>query len=398
MKAISAVAVLGILMTGAAWAQDGGYLEIPLKGKLGEEITTSGLEKALQSAHSAGIKNIVFNVDSTGGDQLVCKDIANVLIKADREFKFTAVVTQATGLAVVFIVRADRIFVRPGAQIGGAKLSTAKIEQEAGVTADVILSNIALNAGVQAKERGRSPELIRAMIDPGEAVYAWKGANGKAEFGRRLPPDVAKENVLLEHKGGKLLTLSAEQLVALNYATAFDGPIDALGKELGIAGWSAKGNALATMTQAATTEKAAEDTKKTDRQAFLIDQNKKRREATKAGIERFLDLSHEWNPKLGTYSTQKEWSGYWDGANSTDTGRLTPEARRKWQDRTDITVSALSKAIAGIVEMKKLEKEAKNLGQELMYPEGKLEIMYEDLNLTMTMIERERDKRFKDDK
>jgi hypothetical protein len=266
------------------------------------------------------------------------------------------------------------------------------------VGADVILSNIALNAGVQAKERGRSAELVRAMIDPGEVVFAWKGAGGKAEFGLRLPPDIAKENILLEHKGGKLLTLGAEQLVALNFATAFDGPIDALGKELGIAGWTSKGNALATMTQAATTEKAAEDTKKTDRQAFLIDQNKKRREATKAGIERFLDLSHEWNPKLGTYSTQKEWTGFWEGAQMTDTGRLTSESRRKWQDRTDITVSALSKAIGGIVEMKKLEKEAKNLGQEPMYPEGKLETMYEDLNLTRSMLEKERDKRFKDDK
>src|SRR5205085_1669100 len=156
----------------------------------------------------------------------------------------------------------DRIFVRSGALIGGVRLNTSKIEQEAGVGADVVLSNIALNAGVQAQERGRSAELIRAMIDPGESVFAWKGAGGKAEFGRRLPPDTAKQDILLEHKGGKLLTLNAEQLVALNFATAFEGPVDALGKELGIDGWASKGDAHATMVQAATTEKAALETKK----------------------------------------------------------------------------------------------------------------------------------------
>ena len=396
-RMMAAVVVVAVASTGTAWAQEGGYLELPLKGRLGEEITVSGVEKALQGAKSAGIKNIVFNVDSSGGDQLVCKDLANLLRTSDSSFKFIAVVTQATGTAVVFTVRADKIFVRTGAMIGGARLNTAKIEQEAGVTQDVVLSNIALNAGVQAKERGRSAELVRAMIDPGEAVFAWKGADGKPEFGRRLPPEVAKDKVLLEHKAGKLLTLTSEELVALGFAKLFDGPVDALGKELGIDGWTSKGNALATMTQAATTEKTANDAKKSDRQTFLIDQNKKRREACKAGIERFLDISHEWNPRLGTYSTQKEWGGFWEGA-SYDTGRLTPESRRKWQDRTDITVGALSKAIAGVVEMKKLEKEAKGFGQELMYPEGKLDTMYEDLVLTMTMIEKERDKRFQDEK
>src|SRR5882672_2752071 len=297
VKTTAMTAVLALSLMRSVLAQDGSYLELPLKGKLGEEITGSGVEKALKSAKAAGIRNIVFSVDSSGGDQMVCKDLVNLLGAADKDFKFYALVTEATGTAVVFIVGAD-----------------------------VILSNIALNAGVQAKMRGRSAELIQAMIDPMEPVFAWKDA-GKVEFGRSLPKGTAKENILLEHKGGKVLTLTAAEAVALGFAEKYEGGADGLGKVLGVDGWAAKGNAGATMTEAAADEKKVQEGQKNDRQKFLIDQNRKRREATKTGIERCLDVAHSWNPKLGTYSTQKEWGGYWDSNGGYDTGRLTPEAR-----------------------------------------------------------------------
>jgi hypothetical protein len=388
--------VLGLVLAGAAWAQDGAYLEIPVKGKLGDEITASGVEKALASAKAAGIKNIVFSVDSPGGDQMVAKDLVNLLGNKDKEFSYFAVVQEAIGTSLVFIVRADKIFVRPGAKLGGVHLDLSKAQQDTGVGADVILSNIALNAGVQAKLRGRSAELVRAMIDYSEPVYAWKGSDGKPEFGRTLPPGTAKDAILLEHKAGKVLTLSDTEAVALGFAQKYEGSVADLGKTLGIEGWTAKGNASETLVQAAAEEKKTQDAQKSDRQQFLIDQNRKRREATKAGIERCLDVAHEWNPKMGTYATQQEWNGYWSSGG--DTNRLTPESRRKWQDRTAITVDYLNKARAGVAEMKKLEKEAKTMGQQLMYPEGKLDAIYEDLSITVTMIEREWDKRFMDDK
>ncbi len=396
MKTTMLAAVLGLVLAKAGWAQDGAYLEIPVKGKLGEEITASGVDKALKAAKAAGIKNIVFTVDSAGGDQMVAKDLVNLLGSADKEFAYYAVVQQATGTALVFIVRAEKIFVRPGARLGGVHLDTSKAEEQIGVGADVILSNVALNAGVQAKMRGRSPELVRAMIDPLEPVFAWKGADGKPEFGRSLPPGAAKESILLEHKAGKVLTLDEAQAVALGFAQKYDGTVAELGKTLGIDGWAAKGNAHETLTQAAAEEKKAQDSLKGDRQQFLIEQNRKRREATKAGIERCLDVAHQWNPKMGTYATYQEWNGYW--SDGGDTNRLTPESRRKWQDRTAVTVDYLNKARAGVADMKKLDKEAKTLGQQPTYPDGKLDAMYEDLSITVTMIEREWDKRFMDDK
>ena len=86
------------------------------------------------------------------------------------------------------------------------------------------------------------------------------------------------------------------------------------------------------------------------------------------------------------------------GGDGYDTGRLTQESRRVWRDRTDITISALSKARQGVVEMKQLEKEAKALRQEPMYPEGKLDALHVDLNLKIEMLGKERDKRYLDDR
>src|SRR5690349_11376490 len=110
VKTTMVAAVLGLALAKAGWAQDGAYLEIPVKGKLGEEITASGVDKALKAAKAAGIKNIVFNVDSAGGDQMVAKDLVNLLGNADKDFAYYAVVQQATGTALVFVVRADKIF------------------------------------------------------------------------------------------------------------------------------------------------------------------------------------------------------------------------------------------------------------------------------------------------
>ena len=248
MKTSLIAGMLGLLLMRSLQAQDGSYLEIPVKGKLGEEITASGVEKSLKGAKAAGIKNIVFSVECSGGDQLVARDLVNILRTTDKDFSYTSVVQEAVGLGVVFIIRADTIFVRPGAKIGGVHLNTTKIEQETGVGSEVILANVALNAGVQAKAHGRPAELIRAMIDPLEPVYAWKGAGGKAEFGRSLPPDTAKENILLEHKAGKTLMLTDAEAVTLGFAQKFDGSVADLGKALGIAGWVSKGNPPARAT------------------------------------------------------------------------------------------------------------------------------------------------------
>jgi hypothetical protein len=400
MKGIAA-AIFALCLAAAAEAQENPYLEIPLEGRFGTEITAQGLEDAFALAQCAGARHIVFTIDSRGGDQLAARDVYNLIAKFDRTFRFHAVVREATGVAVAPLVWCETILVRPGARIGGVNLVVDE-NRYPGIDSSVVLLNLALNAAEEAKRHGRPAELIQAMIDPGQAVNGWRDAAGRVQISRWTPNDVHSDDFILRHPPGSVLTLSDRQAVELRFARAYDGDAAGLGRELGLTGWTTAGDAgKDAMAHATVAEKAKTTAATSDRRKFLIDQNRRRRVAAKSSIERFLNLANEWHPKLGTYSTYKEtwfwWGTFWDGCGG-DTGRLTPEARRKWQDRTDATVAALSKARGGVLEMKELEKEARQLGQEPLFPEGKLEDLRLDLELKIALLIREREKRFKDDK
>lgn len=394
-------AALLLCLAAAAQAQENPYLEIPLEGRFGEEVTVRGLEDAFKNAQCLGARHVVFTIDSRGGDQLVARDAYNLIAKYDKTFRFHALVRNATGVAVAPLVWCETILVLPGGRIGGVNLVVDETRYP-GIETSVVLLNLALNAGEEAKRHGHSAELVQAMIDPGQAVNGWRDSAGRVQISRWIPNGVHTDDFILQHAPGAVLTLTDRQAIELRFARAYEGDVDGLGRELGLMGWASVGSAgRSSMSEATIVEKVKAEAARSDRQQFLVDQNRHRRTAAKSSIERFLNVANEWHPKLGTYSTYKEtchwWDHYWDGCGY-DVGRLTPEARQKWKDRTDITIAALSKARSGVLEMKYLEKEARELGQQAFYPEGKLEEMRIDLELKIAMLAKERDKRFKDDR
>jgi len=397
MKTLNAALVLTLCCPLAfAQAQENPYLEIPLEGRFGSEITVRGLEESLKLAQSLGAKHVVFTINSRGGDQLAAKDVYNLLAKFDKTFQFHAVVTEATGVAVAPLVWCETILIRPGGRIGGVNLIIDE-SRYPGIDTSVVIMNLALNLGEEAKRHGRSAELVQAMMDPGQAVHGWRDNAGRVQISRWMPDGVHSNDFILQHEPGTVLTLTDRQAVELRFARAYEGTVAGLGRELGFQGWVSKGDAAqAIMVHATVAEQAKASAARSDRQQFRIDQNRRRRAATKASIERFLNLAHEWHPQLATYSTYREsafwWGTFWDGW----TDRMTPEARLRWQDRTDLTVTALSKARGGVIEMKYLDREARELGQEAFYPEGKLDDMRLDLELKIAMLVREREKHFRD--
>jgi len=381
--------------------EDNRYLEIPMKGKFGIDITAAGVEAALKEADSLRIRHVVFTLNSRGGSHWAAHDIYNVLRQHDRAFRYYAMVREATGVALSVVVWCDEVFICPGGRVGGDNL-VIEAEQYPGIDRSVVLLNLALSAGEDAKRHGRSASLVRAMMDPAEPAIAWKDSEGKVRISSGTPTGIPRDRMVLEHPSGKVLTLTDRQAIDLGFARPYDGTLDGLGKELGLSGWVSGGDAgVRALTLVKEAERMKSAAQNADRQPFLVDQNRRRRLAAKVAIERFLSLAHEWSPKLGTYSTYKETGGDWDGywnSSQVDTGRLTVESRREWRDRTDVTVSALSKAQAGAAEMKLLEKEAQELGQPLIYPEGKLDAIREDLSIKIAFLLRNRDKHFLDDK
>ncbi len=389
--------ILSTYLALAAQTQENPYLEIPLEGRYGERITAQGLEAALQAGLCPGVKHVVFTIDSQGGDQIAARDIYNLLAKYDKVFTFHAIVRDATGVAVAPLVWCETILVRPGARIGGVNIAVDG-GRYPGVDPGVVLANLADNAALEAKRHGHSAELIRAMIDPSQAVNAWRDKAGRVQISRWVPNGIHTDEFIVMHVPGTLLMLTDRQAVELRLARAYEGDAAGLGRELGFPGWGSAGDAgREAMTSGTLVERA--NAAPGDRQRFLIDQNLRRRTAARTSIERFLKLAEGWDPKLGTYATIREshpwWAPWWDGCEF-DSGRLTAASRRMWMERTDLAVAALSRARGGVLEMKRLEKEALTLGQKPLYAEGKLEEMRRNMELRIATLIGDRERRFKD--
>jgi hypothetical protein len=375
------------------------YLEIPLEGRFGTQITARGLEESLMLAKTLGVKHVVFSINSPGGDPQAEGEIRNLLSRFDPTFQFHAVVREATGVAALPLVCCETILIRPGGKIGAVKPAFDEAQYQ-GMETRVVLANLALNLGEEAKRHGHSAELVRAMMDPAEALYGWRDSSGRVQISGLLPNGVHSDDFILKHPAGSVLTLTDRQAVELRFARPFDGSVADLGCELGFVGWASKGDAgRAVMAQATLVEQTKAATSTNWLRQHLIDQNRSQRIATKAAIEHSLGLAQRWDPRFGTYSTHKEsgvcWGGF--GAGGYESGRLTPEARQKWQDRSDFAMTELSKALSGVNKMRILEKQARDLGQKAFYPEERLDQMRLDITLHIAELVQARDNRFRDD-
>jgi hypothetical protein len=377
-------------------AEQNPYLEVPLIGRVGVQIRADRIEEALKYAEGHAIRYVVFYVDSQGGDALAARSIHLVLEKHDKNLDYIAVVRDAVGVSMVVPVWCNTLFVKPGATLGGVHLGLDAARFGAGVTPDIILANVALNAGLVAKQHGHSPELIQAMVDPGETVSVWRDESGRWEYARSAPPEIDPSKIALQDGPRTVLTLTAEQAVGLGLARPFDGPIDTLGKELGLSGWVSAGDAGKNAMAAILAPNATVAPVKAMHPQWLLDENTRRREATKEALETYLNLANKWDPKLGTYSTIKD--GGWWGAWRYDTGRMTSQAKKEWRERTDTTIQALLHARQGILEMLDLDKQAKMLDLAPTYPEGKLHQMRMDMDVKIALLQEHREKKYIDER
>jgi hypothetical protein len=393
--AIFLAAATGIAYGGeapAAGAAKTPYLEIPVIGRIGAQVRPEEIEKALAYAEGHAVQHVVFYVDSQGGDALAARSIHLILEKHDKTLTYTAMVRDAVGVAMVIPVWCRSIFVLPGASMGGVHLNLDPARFGPGMTAGIILANVALNAGVVAERHGHPPELIRAMVDPAETVAVWRDESGTWQYAQSLPPEVAKPDVALEDGPRSTLTLSAEQAVSLGLARPFDGPVDRLGRELGLPGWASAGDAGKDAMAGVEPPNMTKALAKAKHPQWLLDQNVRLREATKEAIENYMNRANQWDPKLGTYSTIKE--GNWWGSWQHDTGRLTSKARTEWRERTDTTIVALLHARQGIQEMIELDRQAKTLDIEPTYDDGKLQAYLKDVEAKIDLLQKHREQRY----
>lgn len=375
------------------------YLEVPIIGDFGRDVFADGVSAALRYARTYGIHHIVFLVDSEGGDLDEAGAIYRLLDGFDRHFTYHAILRNCRGDALAVPIMCNTVNVLPDALIGGSSQKFIEIsDKRKGEEEQVVRSQIASEAAAMAQRRGRRGMIVKAMIDPLESLAAWREADGRLAFGAEPPEGLPKEKLVFDVGPNELLVLNRAQAIELGLPP-FHGGAPELGKLLGVTGWTAESDfghkCMARIAQdhrqRAAASQASYETK--------VKKNVSRRETVERYIEHNLQQAAQWSPTKESYATYKAYSrrwhwgwGYGDNFGTYDTNRLTPASRRKWRDRTDISLYYLHNALRGARSMKQLDAEADRLGLHPTFGKDQVDQMIDDFNVKMAYLQAHRKK------
>lgn len=377
------------------------YLEVPIKGEFGKEVRASGVRAVIAYARAHRIGNLVFTIDSTGGDLDEAQEIYDLLKAQFGKIRLHAIIQNCQGDALAVPSACDTINVLPGAKVGGLGRKLAEISDKlAKEDEGVLRRQLATDLEATAKQRGRSGKVIRAMVDPTETLAAWQDANGELVMGAAAPADVAKDKVIFSDGPETVLMLSYEQAIALGLPP-FKGEAADLGKLLDISQWQSESDyGQKTMAKAAADASAREAGVQAVFEA-KAKSNVTRRQTTERSIEANMKQASDWAPTKESYATYKNYANRWNwgygrgysyygGSDGEDTNRLTAESRKKWRDRTDASMHYLIQSRSAMKTMQRLDAEAVTLGMAPTYKPGELDQMIKDIEVKVTYLNNHR--------
>jgi len=376
------------------------YLEVPVKGQFGKDVCAEGIRKVIAYASRHRVPHVVFVIDSEGFHDIdEAGAVFRILEKTHSTTQYHAVVSACTGDALAVAMLCDTINLIPGGKIGGApeKLSETskrfKAEEE-----HIVRRQIARDAFALMRKRGNPGVLVRAMIDSNEELAGWLDDKGKVSYGTTAPAGVPAERLLFHSKAGELLVLTAEQVSKAGSTPLVDGTAG-MGKKLNLGAWRLESDygarAMADSavirrkrlaTKAAATEKA-------------IQQNVTRRETIDRALQHAVQEAAKWDPSNASYQTyarrwRRGWGWHRDYSDYSDRSTTyTQESRKKWQERTDISMKYLKQAANAAVAMQRLDKEAVTLGLQPTYKTGELAVFKNDLEVKYNNLRSNRKKR-----
>lgn len=208
----------------------GGYVVVPMHGRLGREVVAPGVRAIMDRARQLGVRHIVFSIDCSGGAVEEARAIAAVIEESRAGLTLHAHIRrEALGPAVILPVMCETVLVAPGSRMGGA-------EGEIGSSA------WASELARLADERGLPGCVYRAMVQAEHVVYAWRDEEGgAARFSDERPSRAEAADAVRLDGEDDVLVLSAAQLERWGLARPFEGDAAGLGEALGIPGWRLAG-------------------------------------------------------------------------------------------------------------------------------------------------------------
>lgn len=196
------------------------YIRIPLAGEFGIDILPKGVSDALTWAKKAGVKHVVFEIDSPGGYVWAANKIMKLIADYDSDFTFTMVVKRAISASVWPTFSCEQIFILPDATFGGAV--AFKVSQAGNAEVDGKLNKIfAAELQAMAEKHGHNGQVVRAMILTSERLYAAKKKGSERwEMLAERPHDSASYAEVRELSNGRdgVVTLTGKQTIEYGIA------------------------------------------------------------------------------------------------------------------------------------------------------------------------------------
>lgn len=365
------------------------YLEVPIQGRIKEQVFAQAIRSTLSYAKVHGVKHIVFTVDSSGGAVDEAASIARTLRQFEEGLTYHAVITNCTGEALVIPFLCQTVHLQPGATVGGSEQKMENLPGKYAATDEaVVRTQIGENLAEVARQRGRKGDIIRAMIDPTAVLAAWIDEDKQIQTGPSVPAGIPADRVIFADGPDTVLVLSFEQATRLGIPT-IKGGADAVGPLLRLPNWkeeSSYGRDVAKRTMTIRKQMADSAQAKFEDAAA---RNISMRETTKQAIQANLKQAAQWDPTKASYENLKTYADLGFGPfGGWDTQLWTPESRQKWRNRTEACAYFLRKAQSGITTMMRLDKEAGSLGLSPTFKGEELALMLDDVNVKLTMLSR----------
>ena len=150
-------------------------------------------QRKLQAAKRMKADLVVIEIDSPGGTVDDSLEISETLSEVDWAHTVAYVPDKAVSGAALASLGCDEIIMRPQSRIGDAGVIVLEEDFLFHYADAKYISYVVSHARVLAESKGRSPELVEAMIDKDVLLFKKVGADGKLEFATRRVEELQRQ-------------------------------------------------------------------------------------------------------------------------------------------------------------------------------------------------------------
>ena len=191
---------------------------VPVKGMSMLQMIDLGIanlvERAIGEAERQGASTLIFEIDTFGGRVDSAAQIKDAIFATDIE-TIAFIKNRAISAGALIALACQHIVVAPGSSIGAATPVSIPVGPTGGEPQPVTEKEVSYVRGefaATAERNGHNPLLAKAMVDSDVELYARTTDSGVEIL------EAAQEDAELIIAKGKLLTLSADEALALGLA------------------------------------------------------------------------------------------------------------------------------------------------------------------------------------